>query len=235
MRSNRNIVLLLISAMLLLCAVACSSGHHSTAATDTRILVSTQCDQGASISPTSIRVNDGDKPTFSIVLQGGYSIQTIFCTSGGSLIGNQFTMGSVHGDDNVHVVTMSRSVGSLIVPGSLEGVVAQFESTPKTEVLLRNIRATTVLTAAEFKDKVIHVSLQSEVADVNLVLHATLFGKPVVIPLARSGAFVHEANFAIGELISVPDGEMLPKLLHFSVKEDGAQATCGAIFITVKQ
>lgn len=211
-----------------------SKGHDSASAN--LIQVTTQCDQGSSINPTSAQVYFGDKPSFSISLDSGYGIQTIFCNSGGTLIGTQFTMGSVEAADNVHVVTTGRWVGSAAqnIPESAIKVAA--DSRTSEIPLLRNIEATSVVTAEHFLTDEISVAVENREADRQLELRGNMNGHTVIIPLVSSNAMMSEAHFTLDRFVPVSLGEKTPSMLHFDIVEsvNGTPHQCGAIFIAVR-
>jgi hypothetical protein len=227
MRIIRNTALFLTALVLLAGLVACSGGKgHSDSAADSRILVTTQCDTGATINPTSIRVNNGDRPTFDITLASGYAIQTIYCTSGGSLVGTQFRMGSVQGADNVHVVTQNRWVGS-----SVQGLEASVSKS-----IVTTASGTTAVHATQFATSDVVATVEAE-PNAKLILRAELFGKQVSVPLTESNPGQYEARFVLGEVAPQKEGDSLPDMLYFNiVRENEAEhSTHGALLIAVRK
>lgn len=229
---------LFASLVLLAGMFACSGGSkgHDSASANL-IQVTTQCDQGASINPTSAQVHFGDKPSFSIALDSGYSIQTIYCNSGGTLIGTQFTMGSVEAADNVHVVTTGRWVGAAaqVNPESTIGR-NQFSAAAETSHV-RSISATPVIVAKHFLTDSITVAIENREADVQLELRGNVSGHDVVVPLIATNAMTSEAHFVLGQYMQISSEDKLPNMLRFDIVEKGEGKTRshGAILIAVRK
>jgi hypothetical protein len=230
MHNKRGFASAVILPLTLMGFMACSGGHDSSADANL-ITVSTQCDTGASINPTSVQVHSGDKPTFNIALQSGYGIQTIYCTTGGTLIGTQFTMGAVTAPDNVHVVTTGRWVGAASqVKDASSGHVAEIP-------IVRSIEATDALSAKEFMSSPVSVRIENFQPDHALVLEGVIAGHKVTIPVVAVNPVIGEAHFMLDQFTQHLGEDKLPDMLRFDVveEESSAKHVQGAIFIAVRK
>lgn len=235
MRIIRHTASFLSGALLLIGLLACGGSHSHDSGDDGLLLVSTQCDTGASITPTSVRVHNGDRPVFNISLQGGYSIQTIYCTSGGTLIGTQFTMGQVQAADNVHVVTQGRYVGAAVVTNADAQVAAEPASSDTARVVVRALNATAQVEAQQFATSTLDAVVEIDQENAKLCLRAMVGDRALTLPLAQTSLFVHEVHVPFCEVTKISDGEQLPRILVFDIVEEESTRVLGKCFVAVHQ
>jgi hypothetical protein len=146
----RNTCFILFSALFAL-SLGCITKveeRGSASSNPNTVTISATADAGATISPSSISANIGDRPEFAITLKSGYKIDTVLCWVGGALTRNddgtyKFKMAPVDRSETVSVRTLRSSGIAVLMDES------QFDAIPGENGTLRFLGTGTALDQAD--------------------------------------------------------------------------------------